>query len=66
VALGRQIQRRRLEHQLSQEQLADRAGLSMTYVGMLERGERNLPAATMFRLARAMGLSLSELVGDLS
>jgi transcriptional regulator with XRE-family HTH domain len=41
---------------LSQEELADRAGLDRTYVGGIERGERNVAVVNIVRLARALGI----------
>jgi transcriptional regulator with XRE-family HTH domain len=64
-ALGREIRRHRKQAKLSQEQLAERAGLHRNYVGYLERGERNPAATTLFQIARALGIGLAELVSAL-
>jgi transcriptional regulator with XRE-family HTH domain len=64
-ALGREIRRHRKQAKLSQEQLAERAGLHRNYVGYLERGERNSSATTLFQIARALGIGLAELVSAL-
>ena len=61
LALGRGIRRHRLKASLSQEELADRAGLHRNYVGFLERGERNAPAKTLITLARALGVRPTDL-----
>ncbi|WP_271410036.1 helix-turn-helix domain-containing protein [Pseudomonas sp. Q1-7] len=50
------VRRRRLELGLSQEELAERAGVHRTYVGMLERGEKNVTIYNIERLASALEL----------
>lgn len=46
----------------SQEALADRAGLHRTYVGSVERGERNISIDNIERLAHALGVSAASLL----
>lgn len=53
---------RRLERGLSQEELADLAGLHRTYIGSVERAERNISIDSMERLAQALKLDVSELL----
>lgn len=48
----------------SQEDVAELAGLHRTYVGSVERGERNVSIDNMERLARALGVPLKELLED--
>jgi len=48
--------------QLSQEALAERCGLHRTYVGSVERGERNVTLSSIEVLARALGVSVPELL----
>ena len=47
----------RAQKKFSQETLAHKAGISVSYVSMLERGARTPPLATMEALAKAMGVS---------
>jgi transcriptional regulator with XRE-family HTH domain len=47
---------------LSQEQLADLVGLHRTYVGSVERGERNVSIDNMERFAQALEIDLTELL----
>lgn len=49
---------------LSQEQLADMAGLHRTYIGSVERLERNISIDNMERLAVALDIELRELLDD--
>lgn len=48
------VRRRRLELGFSQEELAERAGVHRTYVGMLERGEKNVTIYNIERIAGAL------------
>lgn len=52
--LATNIRNRRAQLEISQEQLAARAGLHRTYVGAIERGERNVTLLTVERLAKAL------------
>lgn len=60
-AFGTRVRELRLERGLSQDALADAAGLHRTYVGSVERGERNISMDNIWALADA----LSVLPGDL-
>jgi transcriptional regulator with XRE-family HTH domain len=64
VALGKRIRALRKEAKLTQEELAERAGLSANYVGEIERGERNPSALALFALARGLGVRAAKLLGD--
>lgn len=48
--------RRRLELNLSQEELAERAGVHRTYIGMVERCEKNVTIYNIERIAKALDL----------
>lgn len=62
LALGRAIREVRTERGVSQEGLADQAGMHRTYVGGIERGERNPSYRNIVKLAVALGVQPSELL----
>ena len=62
---GEIVRSRRQTAGLSQEALADKAGLHRTYVGMLERGERNPTIVVVKQLANALGITMTSLVEEL-
>lgn len=61
---GRAVRRRRRELDLSQEELAERAGLHRNYVSDIERGDRNPSLENIQKLAEALGLKVSTLFID--
>lgn len=61
IRLGRALRARRRKLGVSQEEFADICGLDRTYVGGIERGERNVALVNLEKLARALKISLSEL-----
>jgi transcriptional regulator with XRE-family HTH domain len=64
VRFGRSLRARRQKLGLSQEEFADRCDLDRTYVGGIERGERNVALVNIEKIAKAFGVSLSELFRD--
>ncbi len=54
---GERLRDLRRERGISQEELADRAGLDRTYVSGIERGKRNVGLVNIVRLARALSVS---------
>jgi transcriptional regulator with XRE-family HTH domain len=64
--LGERIKARRKELGLSQEGLADRCGLHWTFVGQVERGQRNISLHNLLRLAAGLGIDAAELVRGLA
>ena len=60
--LGTRLRNLRQAQGVSQEGLADLAGLHRTYIGGIERGERNISVASLLALAKALEVSLSTLV----
>lgn len=62
VIFAANLKRLRLEHGLSQELLAEMANLHRTYVGSVERGERNVSIDNMESFANALNVSLREML----
>ena len=64
-AFGACVRRARLRAGLSQEGLADRCDLDRTYIGGVERGERNPSLTSLAKVAAGLGITLSELFADM-
>lgn len=62
AALGRAIRDYRGRRQISQEDLAHRAGMHRTYLGGIERGERNPSYTNIMKVADALGVDAWELL----
>jgi transcriptional regulator with XRE-family HTH domain len=62
---GALIRRLRLEKAYSQEGLASASQLERAYVGKIERGEVNVSVRTAYKLARALGTTLSSMFSEL-
>lgn len=60
-AIGVRLRQYRLKAGLSQEKLAERAVLHPTYIGQIERGEKNLTIDSLLRITQALSLPLSQL-----
>lgn len=61
---GERIRQLRKNSSLSQEQLAERTGFHRTYIGMVERGERNPALVNIKVFADSLNVSLSILFND--
>ena len=62
TAFGRRIRELRTKRGLSQEQLAELTGFHRTYIGMVERGERNLSLSNVGVFAKVFEISVSDLL----
>lgn len=59
---GERVREERNKKHLSQEDLADKAGLHRTYIGMIERAEKNITLKNIHRIANALDISITELL----
>jgi transcriptional regulator with XRE-family HTH domain len=57
------VRRIRTKKQLSQKALADKVGISVSYVSMLERGQRSPPLETIEKVAKALSVPPASLLG---
>lgn len=64
VRFGQKVRSERERNGLSQEELASRAGVHRTYVGMIERAEKNIALANIEKICKALGLSIRDFFKD--
>lgn len=62
--LGQRIRTERKKLSLTQEQLAERTGVSDAYIGQIERGERSPTLETLVKLANRLGVTIDYLLLD--
>lgn len=60
VKFGTAIRKARIKAGLSQEKLAERANLHRTYIGMIERAEKNITLINIEKICKALDLSISQ------
>ncbi|MEK7440244.1 MAG: helix-turn-helix transcriptional regulator [Chloroflexota bacterium] len=65
IKFGAKVREERLKRKLSQEALAEKADLHRTYIGMIERGEKNITLGNIIKIAAALDVSVSDLVEGL-
>jgi transcriptional regulator with XRE-family HTH domain len=65
IRFGDRLRELRREQGWSQEELAHRCELDRTYIGGIERGERNLALRNIERIAQTLGVTISELLEGL-
>jgi len=62
VKFGERVREIRKEKGLSQEELAHRADLHRTYIGMIERAEKNITLLNIEKIANALEVNIKELI----
>jgi len=65
IKFGKRVREERFKRGLSQEDLADKAGVHRTYIGMIERAEKNITLENIKKLATALTLDVSDLLKEL-
>ena len=64
IQFGKRVRELRLTRNLSQEELGAHAGVHRTYIGMIERAEKNITLENIEKIAYALGVSISSLFED--
>jgi len=59
---GNRVREERLKKSLSQEELALKAGVHRTYIGMIERAEKNITLANIEKIAKALKIDITNLL----
>ena len=59
---GDNVQKHRKEQHISQEKLAELASVHRTYIGMIERAEKNITLRNMEKIAKALNIHITELL----
>lgn len=65
IKFGNKVREERLKKGISQEQLADLAGVHRTYIGMVERAEKNITLENIEKISTALGLAIKELFKEI-
>ncbi|MBN2286831.1 MAG: helix-turn-helix transcriptional regulator [Tissierellales bacterium] len=61
IKFGKRVKEERLRRGLSQEDLADLAGVHRTYIGMIERAEKNITLENIERITNALQIKISDI-----
>lgn len=62
LKFGKKVQEERIRQGLSQERLGELAKVHRTYIGMIERAERNITLTSMEKIAKALKIDVKDLV----
>jgi transcriptional regulator with XRE-family HTH domain len=61
---GNNVRKYRLQLKISQEELANRANLHRTYIGMIERAEKNITLVNIEKISIALNVNIKDLIND--
>lgn len=62
IKFGEKVREKRIEQGLSQEELAVKAGVHRTYIGMIERAEKNITLSNIEKVAKALDIPITDLI----
>jgi len=65
IKFGKKVREERFKRKLTQQALANIAGFHRTYIGMVERGEKNLTLTNIKKIAKALNIKPSKLLEKL-
>ena len=66
IRLAKKLKSLRRKQKITQEELAQKASLNVSYIGRIENGKQSPTLSTLLRISRALGVSVSELLDILS
>lgn len=61
IEFGKKVRETRLQNGISQEELASRANVHRTYIGMIERAEKNITLENIDKIAKALNIKIVDL-----
>jgi transcriptional regulator with XRE-family HTH domain len=64
IVFGDRVRELRKQEGLSQEELSYKADLHRTYIGMIERAEKNITLINIEKIAKALNVSITEIFND--
>ncbi len=64
IKFGKKVREERTKLNLSQEELANRAGVHRTYIGMIERAEKNITLENIHKVCKALNLRIGNFFAD--
>lgn len=62
LLFGKNVQKYRISQGLSQEKLVELAGVHRTYIGMIERTEKNITLCNIEKIAKALNIQIQKLL----
>jgi len=62
IQFGQKVREERMKRGLSQEEFAEKVGVHRTYIGMIERAEKNITLENIEKIAKALKMKVSDLL----